>query len=103
MSTIDDVMALIDEYAARVKIEPLRWKQPEERKMIRAAVESLAESKPVVARPLAEWHEDDGPVLWWSFPVQEPPYSGDPNDLDWPGYHTHWTPVVIPKDPEGGE
>src|SRR6202022_4467924 len=27
-------------------------------------------------RPLADWHEDDGPMLWWSFPVTEPPYSG---------------------------
>lgn len=48
MSTIDDVMALIDEYAARVKIEPRRWKKAEEREMIRAAVESLAVRKPGV-------------------------------------------------------
>lgn len=46
----------------------------------------------VIARPLSEWHEDDGPVCWWSFPVQEAAWVGDPNDSDWPGYHTHWTP-----------
>lgn len=75
------------------------------------------------ARPLAEWHEDDGPVLWWKFPIEEPPYVGTPLDLGfevviethiwtseseskddpsgvrkffvggWPGYHTHWTPL----------
>lgn len=64
------------------------------------------------ARPLSAWHEDDGPVLWWAFHVQEAPYVGSPLDLGqtvevhthagmvsrfqvggWPGYHTHWTPL----------
>jgi hypothetical protein len=52
------------------------------------AREALA---PDVARPGEQWHEDDGPVLWWRFPVVEPPYAGTPNDSDWPGYHTHFT------------
>jgi hypothetical protein len=43
-------------------------------------------------RPLSEWHEDDGPVTWWKFPVDEPAWIGSPTDSDWPGYHTHWTP-----------
>lgn len=70
-----------------------------------------------VARPYDEWHEDIGPVLWWKFPIEEPPYVGTPNDLGfaikveiteptgkqalnpvlvggWPGYHTHWTPIT---------
>jgi hypothetical protein len=54
------------------------------------AREALA---PEVAIPAEQWHEDDGPVLWWRFPVVEPPYSGTPNDCDWPGYHTHFTPL----------
>lgn len=69
------------------------------------------------ARPLADWHEDIGPVLWWTMPVTEAPYVGSPLDLGktveihthdtgagprvaarttiggWPGYHTHWTPL----------
>ena len=71
------------------------------------------------ARPLSEWHEDLGAVLWWKFPVTEAPWVGTPNDcgephslrveLDgktvtayvpwfggWPGYHTHWTPLPVP-------
>lgn len=66
-------------------------------------------------RPLSDWHEDDGPVLWWSPPINEPPYVGTPLDLGravevtirdavrdykytehvggWPGYHTHWSPI----------
>jgi len=53
-----------------------------------------------VARPLAEYHEDHGPVVWWSFPICEPSYIGSPSDDDWPGYHTHWTPHPNPpKDP----
>lgn len=47
------------------------------------------------------WHEDYGSVLWWRFPVQEPPYSGSPLDEDWPGYHTHWTLCRAPLPPEG--
>jgi hypothetical protein len=52
-----------------------------------------------VPRPLDDWHEDFGPMLWWTFPIQEEPYCGTPNDSDWPGYHTHWTPIPIPEDP----
>lgn len=50
-------------------------------------------------RPLEDWHDDIGPVLWWTFPIDEPPYVGCPNSDDWPGYHTHWTPVFLPRDP----
>lgn len=32
-------------------------------------------------RPIAEYHEDFGDVLWWKFPIDEPPYVGSPNDL----------------------
>lgn len=79
------------------------------------------------ARPLAEWHEDIGDVLWWRFPIEEPPYCGTPNDQGhpvevdlrhydgagnvkkmklkttvggWPGYHTHWTPLLLPMEPK---
>jgi len=52
-----------------------------------------------LARPLDEWEEDMSDVLWWRFPVDEPPYCGTPNCSDWPGYHTHWTPLVVPSDP----
>lgn len=52
------------------------------------------------ARPLKEWHEDIGDVLWWKFPIEEPPYVGSPLDLNWPSYHTHWTPIVVPEPPK---
>jgi hypothetical protein len=68
----------------------------------RARAEGRAESSAApatVARPISEWHEDRGSALWWRFPVEEPPYSGSPLDSDWPGYHTHWTPIVCPDEP----
>ena len=34
--------------------------------------------------PYADWHEDDGPVLWYAVPVEEPPYCGEPLCSDWP-------------------
>ena len=46
--------------------------------------------------PIDDWHEDDGPVLLWFFPVCEPPFAGTPNDSDWPGYHTHFTRLIVP-------
>lgn len=49
------------------------------------------------AEPLDEWHEDIGAVLWWTFPIEEPPYCGSPLDSEWPGYHTHWTQIVTPE------
>ena len=53
------------------------------------------------ARPLEEWGEDYGDVLWWKFPIEEPPYVGSPLDEKWPAYHTHWMPIVIPQPPKG--
>ena len=31
-------------------------------------------------RPFSEWHEDHGSVLWWRFPIEDPPYVGGPLD-----------------------
>lgn len=50
-----------------------------------------------IARSGMEYHEDMGAVLWWRFPIIEPPYVGAPLDQDWPGYHTHFT--VLPERP----
>ena len=52
-------------------------------------------------RTLEEWHEDYGDVLWWKFPVDEPPYVGSPLDEHWPAYHTHWTLIPMPQPPKG--
>ncbi|WP_317386575.1 hypothetical protein [Tritonibacter scottomollicae] len=75
-----------------------------------------------VPRPLNEWHEDHGDVVWWCWGwdgerwLDETPYVGSPLDTGqtvevhtdrekgeapaarifvggWPGYHTHWTPL----------
>jgi hypothetical protein len=45
------------------------------------------------ARHINAWHEDFGPVLWWTRPVKEAPFCGCPGDSDWPGYHRWWTPL----------
>lgn len=43
-------------------------------------------------QPINEYHDDDKVVLWWKFPVEEPPYVGTPSDADWvENYYTHWT------------
>jgi len=53
------------------------------------------------ARPIEEWGEDYGDVLWWKFPIEEPPYVGSPLDEKWPAYHTHWTLIILPQPPKG--
>ena len=45
-----------------------------------------------LAKPLNDYSEELGPVVWWKFPVTEPAWIGTPDDSDWPGYHTHFTP-----------
>lgn len=59
------------------------------------------EAAPERARPMEEWDEDYGDVLWWKIPIEEPPYVGSPLDENWPAYHTHWTPIPIPEQPKG--
>lgn len=69
---------------------------------------ALAESQAEVERlknpkPLDEWHEDMGPMIWWRFPIKEPPYCGSPLDEDWTDdYFTHFTPIPKPHQ-EGGD
>ncbi|WP_313182093.1 hypothetical protein [Lacrimispora sp.] len=50
------------------------------------------------AKPLDEWYEEDGDCLWWSFPIEEPPYCGTPLDCDFPDHVTHFTKFVIPQN-----
>lgn len=60
----------------------------------------------IVARPAEEWHEDHGPALWWSFPIEEPPYCGSPisyhadGSPTVPDFCTHWTPIITPSAPD---
>lgn len=51
------------------------------------------------ARPIEEWTPAAGPVLWWRFPSDVGPWLGTPDDVNWPGLHTHWTAVVVPNVP----
>lgn len=86
--SIDTVLAAaraaLREEGRRLSSARARTREP---MLARALVEMLT------ARPIDQWHEDHGPALWWRFPIEEPPYSGTPLDDDWPGYHTHWSPI----------
>ncbi len=64
--------------------------------------DALAGLEAKIPRPLADWREDIGDVLWWRCPISEAPYVGTPGDSDWPGYHTHWTRIICP-DASSGE
>jgi hypothetical protein len=75
------------------------WRGHAQRERERLAAATRRAEEAERAQPESEWHEDVGPVLWWAFPVQEPPYVGTPLDSDWPGYHTHWTPLAVPTAP----
>lgn len=77
-------------------IRALAYDRDQYEKGFRDGVASV-QQKP---RPLEEWGEDYGDVLWWTFPIEEPPYVGSPLDEKWPGYHTHWTPIIVPEPPK---
>lgn len=52
-----------------------------------AKLEAIARkaTPPIRLRPFLEWdEEDDGPVLWTTLPIEEPPYCGTPFDSGWP-------------------
>lgn len=49
-------------------------------------------------KPMEEWIEEYGNCLWWSFPIEEPPYCGTPLDSNFPNHVTHFTRLVIPND-----
>lgn len=63
-------------------------------------LKKLDEPQKVIAQLAEKWHEDIGPVLWWDFPVEEPPYCGTPLDDDFPKYKTHFTELHIPDEVE---
>ncbi len=68
--------------------------------VLRAKVPEIIE-RLLIARPANEWHEDLHDVLWWRFPIEEPPYCGSPLDTHWQEHElekafTHWSPVPIP-------
>lgn len=58
------------------------------------------QAEKVEARLAEHWHEDIGPVLWWNFPVEEPPYCGTPLDEHFPKYKTHFTTIDMPTEIE---
>lgn len=66
--------------------------------------------------PAADWREEDGDVLWWHFPVCEPPIVGshegmgtkdrfgEPTDcarLQREGWLTHWSKIPVVWDGDG--
>ena len=55
---------------------------------------------PKYARHIDEWHEEDGPVLWWRDPITEPPYVGTPDYEDFDDTYKWWSPIDIPEIPE---
>ena len=49
-----------------------------------------------------QWHDDDRDVLWWWYPICEPPYIGSPLDTDWSEWRerheaVYWTRIEIPE------
>ncbi|MDH2334266.1 hypothetical protein [Paenibacillus polymyxa] len=79
-----------------IRLNYIAEKQSDELIREKELVNSRRKQSAEVPRPIDEWGEDHGDVLWWEFPIVEPPYCGTPLDADWPDYHTHWTPINIP-------
>jgi hypothetical protein len=82
-----------DKKPAKIALEPMVRAVQELRRL--AALPSDAAQAPI-ARALGEWHEDHGNAVWFTWQdgewLGEPSWIGQPDDSDWPGYHTHWIP-----------
>ena len=57
----------------------------------------------LILRPIAEYHDDMGDVLWWAVPIVEPPWLGTPNTCG-QRLEIHTTPALHteygePQDP----
>ena len=92
------------------RLYSVRCKKCETVTLVKARDPYEAEEKVgIFARPAEEYHEDYGPVLWWHFPIEEPPEVGWQDSYDQYGnpivteYHTHWTPLPIPSEPKREE
>ena len=58
------------------------------------------QAEKVEARLAEHWNEDMGDVIWWNFPVEEPPYCGTPLDEHFPKYKTHFSMIDMPNEIE---
>jgi hypothetical protein len=47
---------------------------------------------PFEVYPADEYNEDFGTVLWWNFPIKEPP---DVDLSEGAEHHTHWSPLPV--------
>ena len=92
---------------SRQKSMGLQYMSAETHDMAEAISRRAQAAATAVARPRADWHDDDGALTWWRFedgkPLGEAAWLGQPNDSDWPlydgggDYYTHWTPhPVVP-------
>lgn len=55
----------------------------------------------ITVRPASEYQDEYGDVLWWNFPVCEPPHFSSPSSSDWPGdrwSHFSRLPAVWGRD-----
>lgn len=50
-------------------------------------------------RPIDEYNEKLGPVLWWDISVDEAPFYGTPKDNGWKEQYTHWSLFVDAEIP----
>jgi len=67
---------------------------------IETEIECKTYKSKVKLNTLEDWREEDGDCLWWEFPIEEPPYCGNPLDCKFPNYVTHFTKLTIPKEPK---
>lgn len=92
-------------WGAVVMLDPRNRCVDPDRDVIALHPDSLTGHSARCARPLSEWREDIGAVLWWRQPFSDAPWCGTPNSSGWTGHHTHWTPLIFPHDdsPHSGD
>ncbi len=96
MRITEQQLTLAEQWAASENIPGRDWMPRSGGDFVQALVDEVRAARATV-RHREEWSEaEDGVVLWWRFPIAEPPYAGTPLDDDFPDDVTHWTALVIP-------
>ena len=101
MKELDELLKKVEElsdFAHKIKL--LTNLEPEEFLDQLTKYGLANEPQKVKARLAEHWNEDIGNVLWWNFPVEEPPYCGTPLDEHFPEYKTHFTTIDMPNEIE---
>lgn len=99
---MENTIKQMKDYIQELKDERDEYKKDYQR-LLKTAEKIAKENKQLKSanKPISaeKWHVDDGNVIWWKLPINEPPYVGTPLDCEFtPNYYSHFTRLIEPSE-----